>query len=104
MEPLSADWRNRLRHYDSDKNRLGDVLQYLCPFEEPVFRRSASPASSLPTVQSGIMVAWCGMRGIVTLAAALALPDTFPYRDLLLFTAFAVVLGTLILQGLTLRA
>jgi CPA1 family monovalent cation:H+ antiporter len=43
------------------------------------------------------------MRGIVTLAAAVALPDTFPYRDLLLFTAFCVVLGTLILQGLTLR-
>ena len=49
------------------------------------------------------MVAWCGMRGIVTLAAALALPDNFPYRDLLLFTAFSVVLGTLIIQGLTLR-
>jgi CPA1 family monovalent cation:H+ antiporter len=43
------------------------------------------------------------MRGIVTLAAALGLPDTFPYRDLLLFTAFCVVLGTLILQGVTLR-
>src|SRR5260370_7565632 len=43
------------------------------------------------------------MRGIVTLAAALALPDAFPYRDLLLFTASCVVLGTLILQGLTLR-
>jgi NhaP-type Na+/H+ or K+/H+ antiporter len=58
---------------------------------------------SPPTVQSGIMVSWCGMRGIVTLAAALALPETFPYRDLLLFAAFCVVLGTLILQGLTLR-
>jgi CPA1 family monovalent cation:H+ antiporter len=58
---------------------------------------------SPPTVQSGIMISWCGMRGIVTLAAALALPNTFPYRDLLLFTAFCVVLGTLILQGLTLR-
>jgi len=58
---------------------------------------------SPPTVQSGIIVSWCGMRGIITLAAALALPDMFPYRDLLLFTAFAVVLGTLILQGLTLR-
>jgi CPA1 family monovalent cation:H+ antiporter len=43
------------------------------------------------------------MRGIVTLAAALGLPDTFPYRDVLLFTAFCVVLGTLVLQGLTLR-
>src|SRR4029079_6540835 len=33
------------------------------------------------------IVAWCGMRGIVTLAAALALP-AIPYRDLILFTAF----------------
>jgi CPA1 family monovalent cation:H+ antiporter len=56
-----------------------------------------------PTLKGGIMVSWCGMRGIVTLAAALALPDSFPYRDLLLFTAFSVVLGTLIIQGLTLR-
>jgi Na+/H+ antiporter len=53
-------------------------------------------------------IAWCGMRGIVTLAAALALPDgvhgplAFPYRDLILFSAFAVVLGTLVLQGVTL--
>ena len=58
---------------------------------------------SPPTLQGGIMIAWCGMRGIVTLAAALALPANFPYRDLLLFTAFSVVLGTLVLQGLTLR-
>ena len=43
------------------------------------------------------------MRGIVTLAAALALPDAFPYRDLIVLTAFAVVLGTLVVQGLTLR-
>ncbi len=55
------------------------------------------------------LVAWCGMRGTVTLAAALALPTLrdgvppFPYRDLILFTAFSVVLGTLVLQGMTLR-
>jgi CPA1 family monovalent cation:H+ antiporter len=54
------------------------------------------------------VVGWCGMRGIVTLAAALALPTgvdggAFPYRDLILFTAFAVVLGTLVVQGMTLR-
>jgi monovalent cation/hydrogen antiporter len=61
------------------------------------------PRVSPPTVQGGIMISWCGMRGIVTLAAGLALPDTFPYRDLLLFTASCIVLGTLILQGLTLR-
>ncbi len=49
------------------------------------------------------VVGWCGMRGTVTLAAALALPTGFPYRDLILVTAFGVVLGTLVLQGLTLR-
>jgi monovalent cation/hydrogen antiporter len=63
----------------------------------------------LPTFQGGLIISWCGMRGIVTLAAALALPDggegtaAFPYRDLVLFSAFCVVLGTLIIQGLTLR-
>ncbi|HEU4564182.1 MAG TPA: cation:proton antiporter, partial [Gemmatimonadaceae bacterium] len=49
------------------------------------------------------VVGWCGMRGTVTLAAALALPADFPHRDLILTTAFGVVLGTLVLQGLTLR-
>ncbi|WP_407178245.1 cation:proton antiporter [Bradyrhizobium sp. STM 3562] len=57
----------------------------------------------LPTLKGGIIVSWCGMRGIVTLAAAFALPEGFPYRDLILLTAFAVVLGSLIIQGLTLR-
>jgi len=57
----------------------------------------------LPTVGSGIIMSWCGMRGIVTLAAALALPITFPYRDLIVFCAFCVVLTTLVIQGSTLR-
>jgi CPA1 family monovalent cation:H+ antiporter len=43
------------------------------------------------------------MRGTVTLAAALALPTNFPFRDLILTTAFGVTLGTLVIQGLTLR-
>jgi CPA1 family monovalent cation:H+ antiporter len=54
------------------------------------------------TVGSGLVIGWAGMRGIVSLAAALALPQTFPYRDLIVLTAFAVVLGTLAIQGLTL--
>jgi Na+/H+ antiporter len=53
--------------------------------------------------RSAAVVGWCGMRGTVTLAAALALPAAFPHRDLILFTSFAVVLGTLVLQGMTLR-
>jgi monovalent cation/hydrogen antiporter len=56
-----------------------------------------------PTVGSGLIIAWAGMRGIVSLAAALALPATFPFRDLIVLTAFAVVLGTLTIQGLTLK-
>lgn len=51
---------------------------------------------------AGVAVGWAGMRGIVTVAAALALPQAFPHRDLAVFTAFVTVLGTLILQGLTL--
>ncbi len=56
-----------------------------------------------PTIGSGLIISWSGMRGIVSLAAALALPDGFPYRDLILLTAFAVVVGTLVIQGLTLK-
>ncbi|MFZ4538712.1 Na+/H+ antiporter [Propionivibrio sp.] len=54
------------------------------------------------------IVGWCGMRGIVSLAAALALPVTlpngapFPYRDLIIFLSFFVIAATLIGQGLTL--
>jgi monovalent cation/hydrogen antiporter len=58
---------------------------------------------AVPTVRGGLVIAWCGMRGIVTLAAAFALPDDFPNRDLILLTACSVVLGTLVIQGLTLR-
>jgi NhaP-type Na+/H+ or K+/H+ antiporter len=43
------------------------------------------------------------MRGMVTLAAALALPEEFPRRDLVILSALAVVLGTLVIQGLTLE-
>ena len=43
------------------------------------------------------------MRGLVTLATAFALPDSFPHRDLIALTAFSVVIATTVLQGLTLR-
>jgi monovalent cation/hydrogen antiporter len=56
------------------------------------------------------LVGWMGMRGAVSLAAALALPletdagAPFPGRGLIIFLAFAVILGTLVVQGLTLPA
>src|SRR5882672_4280500 len=59
-------------------------------------------AESSRTVKPGAVIAWCGMRGIVTLATALALPETFPYRGLILFCAYSVVLVTLVVQGVAL--
>jgi Na+/H+ antiporter len=56
-----------------------------------------------PSIGSGLIISWAGMRGIVTLAAAMALPVAFPYRDLIVLTAFSVVLGTLAIHGLTLK-
>jgi len=50
------------------------------------------------------IVAWAGMRGAVSLAAALALPADTPQRDLIVFLTFAVILVTLVAQGLTLPA
>ena len=47
-------------------------------------------------------VGWAGMRGAVSLAAALALPQSFPQRDLLVFLTFCVIVATLVGQGLTL--
>lgn len=55
-----------------------------------------------PPWQWTVVVSWAGMRGIVSLAAALALPRDFPERDLILFLTFAVILVTLVVQGLSL--
>jgi Na+/H+ antiporter len=55
-----------------------------------------------------LLLGWTGMRGVVSLAAALAIPVTldggvpFPYRNLILFITFVVILLTLLVQGLTL--
>ncbi|OLB80805.1 MAG: hypothetical protein AUH96_00755 [Nitrospirae bacterium 13_2_20CM_2_61_4] len=71
---------------------------------EPWPRRRPGDPRSAPrdSVRSAIAIGWSGMRGIVTLAAGLALPAAFPGRDLILFSAFSVVLVTLVPQGGTL--
>jgi monovalent cation/hydrogen antiporter len=51
-----------------------------------------------------VVSGWCGMRGAVSLAAALALEEDFPYRNIVLFLTFAVIFATLVIQGLTLPA
>jgi CPA1 family monovalent cation:H+ antiporter len=55
-----------------------------------------------PSPRAVFIVAWAGMRGVVSLAAALAQPVDFPQRDLLLYLAFAVIVATLVGQGITL--
>jgi Na+/H+ antiporter len=57
----------------------------------------------VPKVRVGFLVSWCGMRGLVTLATSFALPAEFPGREVIVLSAFMVVLGTLILQGFTIR-
>ena len=58
--------------------------------------------------QQRLVASWCGMRGVVSLAAALALPlqtdagTPLPERDLVIFLAFSVIFVTLVFQGLTL--
>jgi monovalent cation/hydrogen antiporter len=62
----------------------------------------------IPGWRPVLLVAWIGMRGIVSLAAALALPVTtaagapFPFRNEIIIFTFAVILATLVAQGLTL--
>jgi Na+/H+ antiporter len=75
----------------------------------PVFLYLPKLLSRRPaTIGHPIVVAWSGMRGAVSLAAALAIPLTtdsgapFPERDLIIFLTFCVILGTLVVQGLTL--
>lgn len=85
--------------------RIVWVLLYGTVLRLLIARGLLHPGTSIviPTFKGGFVVSWCGMRGIVTLAAAFALPEGFPYRDLILLTAFIVVLGSLVIQGLTLR-
>lgn len=66
-------------------------------------RKSAPGVGPDPSWKTGLIIGWAGTRGLVTVATALALPATFPQRDMLLFVAFTVTLGTLLVQGMTLR-
>jgi CPA1 family monovalent cation:H+ antiporter len=52
--------------------------------------------------RSAVVLGWAGMRGVVTLAVALSVPEDFPGRDFILVAAFAVIIGTVLIQGTTL--
>ena len=72
------------------------------------FSRKVRQREPRPDPRQVTIVAWSGMRGVVSLAAALALPLTagenipFPNRDMILFLTFSVIFATLVIQGLTL--
>ena len=89
---------------DGDPDALGLPVHATCPgCWSP--RAQREPA---PPWRNVLLVAWTGMRGAVSLAAALALPlmidggGAFPERDLIIFLTFSVILVTLLLQGFTL--
>src|SRR2546423_1410036 len=98
---LIAEVRKRIR--DTQLNITVSLLSGYAAF---------IPADALGRIGSGprFVIAWAGMRGAVSLAAALAIPLTtdagtpFPARDLLIFLTFCVIFATLVLQGLTLPA
>ncbi len=72
------------------------------------FSRKIRKKEKRPDVKMVFIVAWSGMRGVVSLASALAIPLTiapgtrFPHRELILFITFIVIFFTLVLQGLSL--
>jgi len=73
-------------------------------------RRALKQREKTPPARQLVVVGWAGMRGVVSLAAALALPrmlrdgTAFPYRNLIIFLTFCVILATLVGQGLSLPA
>jgi len=87
------------------------VARFLCTFGASVFTRFIGQfikvAERNPGFKGPIILGWAGMRGVVSLAMALSIPlfingQAFPYRNLILFITFIVILVTLVLQGLTL--
>lgn len=85
------------------------VLVYLSFFAAQWLPASQSSLEPHPGFKFSFLIGWAGMRGVVSLASALAIPLTlseetvsFPHRNLILFLTFVIILITLVLQGLTL--
>jgi len=81
------------------------LARYVWVFPVSRLRRAMFPGSAAsegppPSWQMTFILGTAGMRGVVSLAAALALPVRFPYRDLILFIVFVVIVVTLVGQGL----
>lgn len=82
--------------------RTGRVSRPLQPEIDRPDLSLAESGAPHPTWKEVFVISWAGMRGVVSLATALALPQATPERDLLIFLAFIVILVTLVGQGLSL--
>ncbi|SDH45316.1 Na+/H+ antiporter [Nonomuraea jiangxiensis] len=82
------------------------VSRFVWLFALTSLARLLGRGASQPTPQQTAILGWAGMRGVVSLAAAFAIPPTVPARDraLLLFLTFTTVIGTLLIQGTTFPA
>ncbi|WP_214070715.1 Na+/H+ antiporter [Mucilaginibacter sp. dw_454] len=90
------------------------VTRFICTFGATIITMVMSKVITVadphPGWKAPILLGWTGMRGVVSLAAALSIPivlspgHPFPNRDMILFITFSVILATLVLQGLTLPA
>jgi Na+/H+ antiporter len=84
------------------------IWVFTVPYLIRALDRRSNQAARRVGARQRLVVGWCGMRGAVSLAAALAIPlelspgEPFPERSLIVFLAYSVILATLILQGLTL--
>jgi CPA1 family monovalent cation:H+ antiporter len=76
--------------------------EFTVPYLTRLLDRRPAQVTRRMGARERLVLGWSGMRGAVSLAAALALPKDFPQRDLLVFLTFAVILATLVVQGLTL--
>ncbi len=81
---------------------------FTIPYAHPIINRVVRINYLRAPWRERVVMGWSGLRGAVSLAAALAIPLTvpgggdFPQRDLIIFLAFCTILATLVLQGLTL--
>ncbi|WP_119067135.1 Na+/H+ antiporter [Rubrobacter indicoceani] len=78
------------------------------PYLHPMFNRITRGDYDTAPWRERVVMSWSGMRGAVSLAAALAIPlasgagEQYPWRDLVVFVTFVVIFATLVVQGLTL--
>ena len=103
---LSATPAEELLRYGAIISLTVIVARFVWVFPETYLPRFLSAKlrarDPYPPARSVVIVSWAGMRGVVSLAAALALAPDFPQRPLILYLTFCVILATLVGQGLTL--